>query len=110
VHFDKSIENALRDHIALFAVDPLNRTEMQEAYGSLKSSLDVLTKDAAESAFQGSRSKRKQWGEIQKELTDILDDGRCLAENEDSKLRAMSDKINTRYRRIHSRMIKLLES
>jgi hypothetical protein len=110
MNFDKAIEVATRDHQALFAVDPQNRPELEKAFGVLKTSLDALSKEVAERAFQDGRSKRKQWGEIQKQLTDFLDEGRSRVEREPSEPVDLSGKIDQRYSRLHQRMIKLSDS
>jgi hypothetical protein len=110
MNLDKAIETATRDHQALFAVDPQNKPELERAYGVLKSSLEALNKDVAERAFQDGRSKRKQWVEIQKQFTDLLEEGRHLIEGEGDKYRAASGKIDNRYSRIHLRITKLADS
>jgi hypothetical protein len=108
--FDKAIEAASRDHKALFAIDPQNKPELEQAFGSLKTSLDALGKEVAERAFQDGRSKRKQWAEIQKQLTELLDDGRSHVDREAATPTDMSAKIDLRYSRIHQRMNKLSDS
>ena len=105
--FDTAIESATRDHKALYEIDPQNQPEMQKALGLFKSSMDNLSKAVAERAFQDGRSKRKQWGEIQKQLTDLSDDGRELAEREEPVDAEMAAKIDVRYQRIHSRLVNL---
>ncbi|MDB6111487.1 MAG: hypothetical protein JWR69_3237 [Pedosphaera sp.] len=108
--FDKAIEAASRDHKALFAIDPQNKPELELALGTLKASLDGLSKEVAERAFQDGRSKRKQWADIQKLIADLLDDGRSYVEREPSAPTDMSAKIDVRYSRMHQRMTKLSDS
>ncbi len=109
VNVETVIESAARDHKALLATEAGNKEELQKAFAALKDSLDSLTRDVAELAFQGGRSKRKQWADIQKDIADLLDDGRSFLEKSEPAApdADLSEKMDRRYQRIQSRIIRL---
>ena len=109
MNFDHVFESATRDHKTLLEVDFTNQVEKQKAFGALKTSHDALTRDVSQCAFQGGRSKRKQWGDVQKELAELLDEGRSVVEAEEAKGADLPEKVERRYQRLHSRIVRLAE-
>jgi hypothetical protein len=108
VNLDTGVENAARDHKALLAVAAGDKPEQAKAFKALDHSLDALSRDVAEQAFQGERSKRKQWAEIQKEIADLLEAGRALLEEAEAPEGNRAEKIERRYQRMQSRVTKLV--
>src|SRR3954465_8215063 len=106
MNIEKVIGDAARDHKALLTLDPANKTERSQALAALQSSIDALNRDLAQLAFQGGRSQRKQWMEIQKQVGDFLDDGKAALEHEEPTPAEALEKIDIRYQRLQTRVEK----
>ena len=99
------IDTAATNHKALLATNG-DKLEQQKALGALRTSIDALNRDLAQAAFQSDRSKRKQWGEIQKGIAELLDEASAALELAPEDVEP-ADKIERRYQRIQTRIGKL---
>jgi len=106
---DNVIETVAMDHKALLAVNVADKTEQAKAFEALKESHAALMRDVAQMAFRGERSKRKQWAELQKEITDLLEEGRGVVEAEEGMAPEgnWEEKLDRRYQRMGSRIARL---
>lgn len=105
MNFNTVIESATTNHKALLTVNG-DKQEQEKALSALRASLDALNRDVAQAAFQSDRSKRKQWGEIQKGIAELLDEARNVCEVGAADADD-SEKIERRYQRMHTRIVKL---
>jgi hypothetical protein len=112
MNVDTVIESAARDHKALLGIDATDKAGQTKAFESFKESIAALTRDMAQMAFQGERSKRKQWAELQKEIADLLDEGRGVMEAEERLMPEgnWEEKVDRRYQRMGSRIARLAGS
>jgi hypothetical protein len=109
MNVDIVIESAARDHKALLEVDAADKAGQTKAFAALKESMAELTRDMAQLAFQGERSKRKQWAELQKEIENLLDEGRGVLEADGNPAPEgdWAEKVDRRYQRMGSRIARL---
>jgi len=106
MNVDSAIESAAKEHVALVTAPAANKDEQARAFSALKATLETLTRDVEQIAFQGERSKRKQWAEVQKEISDLLKEARGVLEAEEAEPVA-AEKVERRYQRMQARIARL---